>query len=168
MKKMLIMLAVATIPSAAGCCGLGACPCNPCNWFNRGAYCGPVTPAYAPIVAAPCPTPCGPAVSTVVPQYPVQTAAPFAAAPMAAPAMMGAPMIADPSALSYAMPSQPMYYSEPGCGYVEPGCGYMGNVGYGPSMPMGCESGCCDGNYAGAIMSAPTETTVVDPTPVAE
>ena len=185
MKKFLIMLAVATIPAASGCncCGLGTtlatCPCNPCNWFSRGAYCGPA-PVYAPPptytpVAAPCPTPYGPAVSSVLPQYPMQPTAPLAAAPMAAPfaapGMVGAPMIGDPNALSYAMPTQPMYFAEPGCAYVEPGCGYSDTVGYGPSFPVdmgGCTTGCCEaGSYDGAIMTMPTEQ-YVDPTPTAE
>ena len=160
MKKILVMLAVATIPAAAGCncCGLGACPCNPCNWFNRGAYCGPVTPTYAPVAATACP----PAVPAIMPQYAAPVAAPYAAAPM-----MGAPMIADPSALGYAQ-SQPMYYSEPGCGYVEPGCGYPAAASYGPSMPMGyggCETGCCEsGSYDGTVINTPAEPFVA-PTP---
>src|SRR5688572_19914933 len=154
MKKILIMLAVATIPAIAGgcnCCGLGtglaSCPCNPCNWCSRGAACAPAptycppAPMYTP-VAAPCPTPCGPAVSSVIPQYPVQ-GAPLAAAPYATPGMVGAPMIADPSAMGYAMPTQPMYYSEPGCGYVESGCGYSGSAGYGPSFPVDMGGACC-------------------------
>jgi len=186
MKKILIMLAIATIPAASGCncCGLGttlaSCPCNPCNWFSRGAYCGPTAPAYCPPaptytpVAAPCPTPCGPAVSTVMPQYPVPTAAPlaapYAAAPYAAaPGIVGAPMIADPSAMGYAMPAQPMYYSEPGCGFVESSCGFAGAAAYGPSFPMdmgGCPGGACfqGGSYDGAVMTAPTEQ-YVDPMP---
>ena len=87
-------------------------------------------------------------------------------------------MIADPMA-AYAAQPQPMYYSEPTCGYVEPGCGYMGNmVSYGPSMPVdmggccgdgGCVSGCCgETSYdPGAVISTPTES-FVDPTPAAE
>lgn len=196
MKKILIMLAVATIPAAAGgcnCCGLGtglaSCPCSPCNWFNRGAYCGtapaycPPTPTYTPVVGQ-CPTPCGPAVSAVIPQYPVlgaapvagapYGAAPYGAAPYAATGMVGAPMIADPSAMGYAMPAQPMYYSEPSCGYAaEPGCGYSGTVSYGPSFPVDM-GGCCGdggygdgGSYDGAVMTAPTEQFVT-PEPAAE
>ena len=184
MKKILIMLAVATIPAACGgcnCCGLGtglaSCPCNPCNWFSRGAYCppapayGPPAPTYTP-VAAPVP-PYGPVVSSVLPQYPVPAGAP-SVAPLAtsAPAMMGAPMIADPTAMGYAMPTQPMYYAEPTCGYVEQGCGFPGTVGYGPSFPMdmsGCTSGGCyeGGSYDGAVMTGPTEQ-FVSPEPVAE
>jgi hypothetical protein len=80
-------------------------------------------------------------------------------APLAAPAMVGAPMIADPT--------QQMVYAEPGCAYVEPGCGYMGTVGYGPSMPMsygGCDT--CDGGvYGGEVISAPSEAYSGDPQP---
>lgn len=148
MKKVLIMLAVATIPAAAGCncCGLANCPCNPCNWFNRGAYCGP-TSTYAPLTAAPI---ASPTVTPVLPQYPVAGAAPE---------MMGAPMIAGPSA-------QPMMYAEPGCNYVEPGCAYGGMVGYGPEIPMaepGCEAGIIDG----ASVTTPVEQYVPSgaPTP---
>jgi hypothetical protein len=79
---------------------------------------------------------------------------------MAAPAMVGAPMIADPAA-------QPLVYAEPGCGYVEPGCGYMGTVGYGPMMPMG-DAGCCTSGMEGAVMTTPVEPYVEQPTPVAE
>jgi hypothetical protein len=160
MKKMLIMLAVATLPATAGCnfCGLGTCPCNPCNWCNRGAYCGPT--AYAtPVVAAPaCPPTCTPAVmpQTVPQQYVMPTQAPYATPYTAA------PMMAAPQQMPYA-------YSEPGCGYVaaEPGCGYMGTVGYGPSMPMEM-GGCCDtGAYDAGAMTAPGET-FIDPAPAAE
>jgi hypothetical protein len=170
MKKILIMLAVATIPAIAGgcnCCGLGACPCNPCNWFNRGAYCAP-TPVYAPLTAAPCPPVAAPA---ILPQYAAPAAAPLATAPV-----MGPPMVADPTALSYAQP-QPMYYSDPGCAYVEPGCAYPTAVGYGPAMPMsfggcetgGCETGCCEGgSYGGEVISTPSVETFVEPTPTPE
>ncbi len=174
MKKILIVLAVATIPAIAGgcnCFGLGACPCNPCNWCNRGAYCAP-TPVYAPLTAAPCAPPCGPiAAPAIMPQYAAPGAAPLAAAPM-----MGAPMIADPMQLGYTQ-AQPMYYSDPGCGYVEPGCAYPTAVGYGPTMPMGyggCDTGCCGtggygtGSYGGEVMSTPTVEPFVEPQPVAE
>jgi hypothetical protein len=80
------------------------------------------------------------------------------AAPLAAPAMVGAPMIADPA--------QQLVYAEPGCGYVEPGCGYMGTVGYGPTMPMGyagCET-CEGGVYSGEVITAPSEA-YSDPQP---
>ena len=178
MKNVLIMLAVATIPVAAGgcnCCGLGnlgSCPCNPCNWLNRGAYCGPTTPTYAaPVVSSPCPPAVTPAsvmpqmmpqmMPQVMPQqYVMPSAAPYTAAPYSAAPMMAAPAQAAPYA----------YYAEPGCGYVEPGCGYMGNVGYGPTMPMemGGMSGCCEaGSYdGGGMIGAPTEA--FDPQPAGE
>jgi hypothetical protein len=87
---------------------------------------------------------------------------------MAAPAMVGAPMIAQPA-------PQQMVFAEPGCAYVEPGCGYsgysgyMGTAGYGPSMPMGygsCEM-CEGGVYSGEVVTTPTES-YVDPQPAAE
>lgn len=148
MKNVLIMLAVATIPAAAGCncCGLANCPCNPCNWFNRGAYCGP-TSTYAPLTAAPL---AATAVPSVQPLYPV-AGAPMASAPYASPEMMGAPMIAGPSA-------QPMMYAEPGCNYVEPGCAYGGMAGYGPEIPM-AEPSCCEN---GAMIDGATVTTPVE------
>jgi hypothetical protein len=110
-----------------------------------------------------------------MPQYATPGAAPLATAPV-----MGAPMIADPSALGYTQ-AQPMYYSEPGCAYVEPGCAYPTAVGYGPAMPMsygGCATGCCDtgcsdsgccgtGSYDGTVITAPTES-FVEPTPTPE
>jgi hypothetical protein len=171
MKNLLIMLAVTMIPAAAGCncCGLGSglgtCPCNPCNWFNRGAYCGPATyaaPIAAPVAAPVCPPAMTPAIAPqVVPQqYVMPTQAPVM--PYAAP-MMAAPSQAAPYA-----------YMEPGCAYVEPGCGYMGNVGYGgygPVMPMemsGTSSDCCDtGSYdPGAMMTPVTPMEqVIDPQP---
>ena len=159
MKNVLIMLAVATCPVVAGgcnCCGLGACPCNPLNWFNRGAYCGPTTPTYAPLVSGPVTAP------AIMPQYATPFAAPLASAPM------GAPMIADPSMLGYVQPQA--MGAEPGCAYVEPGCGYMGaTVGYGPAMPMGyggMDASCCEtGMYDGAVISEPSQPYTPEPTP---
>ena len=165
MKRMLIMLAVATLPATAGCncCGLGACPCNPCNWFNRGAYCGP-TPTYAtPVVAPTCPPTVTPTVmQQTVPQQYVMPSTPPYATPYAAAPMMAAP----------AQQQMPFYYSEPGCGYAatEASCGYMptiGTVGYGPGIPMEM-GGCCEvGAYDAGATSAPGET-FIDPTPAAE
>jgi hypothetical protein len=176
MQKLLIMLAVATIPAAAGgcnCCGIGACPCNPCNWFNRGAYCGPTATYAAPMAAPVCPPVaapyCPPMTQAVAPaimpqampqQYVMPTQAPYAAP--------YGPMMAAPAQAA------PYAYMEPGCGYVEPGCGYMGQVGYGPAMPMemsGCSS-CDTGGYdpgAGAMMTPVTPTEqFIDPQPAAE
>ena len=170
MKNLMIMLAVATIPAMAGCncCGVGACPCNPCSWFNRGAYCGPTTPTYAtPVVAAPtCPPTITPAMvpQTVPQQYVMPSQAPYATPYTAAPTM-AAPMMAAPSQ----MPQMPYaYYSDPSCGYVaEPSCGYMGTVGYGPSMPMEMGNCCGVGGYDAGAMGVPNET-FIDPTPAAE
>ena len=58
MKKLLILLAVATLPAARGCCCRRLCPFCPCNWFNRTAVCAPAAPTY-------CPPPC--AAPTYVP-----------------------------------------------------------------------------------------------------
>jgi hypothetical protein len=81
---------------------------------------------------------------------------------MAAPAMVGAPMIADPTT------AQPLVYAEPGCGYVEPGCAYMGTVGYGPMLPMG-DAGCCDaGVVDGAMVTTPEAYSGTDPQPLGE
>ena len=164
MKNMLIMLAVATFPAAAGCnsCGLGSCPCNPCNWCNRGAYCGPTTYA-TPVVAPTCPPTYTPAVmQQAVPQQYVMPSQ----APMATP-YSAAPIMVDPT-----QQQMPYAYSDPGCGYVaaEPTCGYMGAVGYGPGMPMEMGGSCpCDvGAYDAGAMGAPSGETFIDPTPAAE
>jgi hypothetical protein len=160
MKKMLILLAVATIPSAGGCCCARLCPCL--NWCNRGAYCAPAPTYAAPLVTSPCPpTACPPtiapaAVPAVMPQ---QFAMPSAVPAMAAP-WPGAVM----------SQTQPMYYAEPGCAYVEPGCGapYMGNVGYG-GMPVDygmTTGGCCGAD--GGMVTTPTPEAIVDPVPTAE
>jgi hypothetical protein len=166
MKNVMVMLAVAMIPATAGCncCGLGACPCNPCNWFNRGAYCGPTTYA-TPVVAAPtCPPTVSPAVlpPTMPQQYVMPNVAPYATPYSAAPAM------AAPAQMPYA-------YTEPGCAYAaEPSCGYMGMVGYGRSMPMEMGGvpmqmgGCCEmGSYDAGAVGTPTESFVT-PEPAAE
>ncbi len=54
MKKLLILLAVATLPAASGCACARLCPCCPCNWFNRPAtYCAPACPpTYAAAVGS--------------------------------------------------------------------------------------------------------------------
>ena len=174
MKKILALLAVATIPATlSGCAACwptaGLCPCCPCNCFNRPAPCPPA-PAYcppAPMYAAPlaanaCPPPCAPMASQMMPQYVMPTSAPYGMPYGAAPGCNTCQQMAP-----QAMYAQPAYYTEQGCGYVEPGCGepYMGNVSYGPSMPFeggGCESGCCgDG---GAPLSAPMPQAIA-PTP---
>lgn len=170
MKKMLALLAVATIPtmfggcaaccptSTSGCC-LTNCLC-PCNWFNRPATACPPAPVMAPAVCPPaptyaaplaataCPPPCPPVATQMMPQYVMPTTAAACNTCQATPQMMMA---------------QPAYYGEPGCAYIEPGCGgpFMGTVGYGPSMPFewgGCESGCCGdaGVMSGSIPAAPT------------
>jgi hypothetical protein len=177
MKKMLFVMAVATLPAIAGgcnCCGLANC--CPCNWFNRGAYCGTPTPTYlpySPVAASPCaPVAASPYVPAVMPQYATPFASPLAATPaMNAPMMtspaMGAPMIADPSMLGYMQQAQPMAYADPNCGYVEPGCGYPNMVGYGPAMPMSY-GGCCEGgsagSYSGGTVNGPSES-FIEPTP---
>jgi hypothetical protein len=172
MKKMLALLAVATIPAMFGGCaacwptGGGLCPCCPCNCFNRPAPCPPApvccppAPTYAAPLAAtacppPCPPPCPPVASQVMPQYVMPSPASFAAA---APCnACQAPMMAP-----QAMYAQPAYYAEPGCAYIEPGCGgpFMGAVSYGPSMP--CECGTCEGGCCGdsAPLSAPVPQAV--------
>lgn len=187
MKKILILLFVATLPLASGCCCARLCPFCPCNWFNRGAYCPPATYA-APLAASPC----GP---TYVPSpyaaSPCSTCGPTS--PLAATVM---PQYFAPQAASMMTQSQPMYYQqpasaccptsaccapEPSCGYAaEPGCGgpYMGNVSYGPMMDCGPCNSCdncssyggggssnCDG---GMPVTAPTPEKFVDPAPATE
>ena len=39
MKKLLVLLAVAMLPAASGCCCARLCPFCPCNWFNRAPVC---------------------------------------------------------------------------------------------------------------------------------
>jgi hypothetical protein len=163
MKKMMIMLAVATLPATAGCncCGVGACPCNPCNWFNRGAYCGPTTYAAPTCPPTTCPPTFTPAVmqQAVPQQYVMPSTAPYATPYTAAP-MMTAP----------AQMQMPYAYSDPGCGYMaaEASCGYMGAVGYGPSIPMEMGAPCCETGAYDAGAAPATGETFIDPTPQAE
>jgi hypothetical protein len=190
MKKILTLLAVATIPATLGgcaaCCPTGLCPCCPCNWFNRTPAACPPTYA-APLVAAPaaCPPTYAPGVA---PQYVTPLAAPYAAAPCA-PAcatwnpcqgvVMSQPTMAQQAvpygppqqAMGQPMmhPAQPAYYAEPGCGYVESSCGgpMTGMVSYGPEMPVEygpCDSGCCDPGVA----NPPVPEPYIDPRPMAE
>jgi len=180
MKKILALLAVATIPATFGgcaaCCpSLSVCPCCPCNWFNRPAACPPApvccppAPMYAaPLAATACPPPCAPVcqpmASQMMPQYVMPTSAPYAAPYGGAPGCNTCQQMAAPQA----MYAQPAYYAEPGCGYAEPGCGapYMGEVSYGPSMPCECSScgsGCC-GDAGG--MTPPPAEGFVQPVPV--
>lgn len=185
MKKMLILLAVATIPATlsgcAACCPTaGLCPCCPCNWFAPEPACPPAPLYAAPLVANPCaPPPCGPAaVPQMMPQYVSPTMAPFAAAPspcstcgpqgMVMPQPQMQPMFAPPQQFSQA---DPTYYAEPscGCGYAESGCGMPSMMGYGgmPVMAYGpfdcgaCSGGCCDGGALGA----PSPEGYVTPAP---
>ena len=63
MKKVMILLTVAAIYTASGCCGTGGrlCPCCPCNWFARPATACPPAPMYAaPLVSNPCAPACAP------------------------------------------------------------------------------------------------------------
>ena len=61
MKRLLVLLAVATLPAASGCCCARLCPFCPCNWFSRGPVCAPYA---APVACAPAatyvPSPCAP------------------------------------------------------------------------------------------------------------
>src|SRR5215212_334297 len=128
MKKLLILLAVAALPSASGCACARLCPCCPCNWFNRPAtYCAPACP---PTYAAPLATTCAPACA---PYAPVATAAPF----MPAMAQQFAPQCATCQNQPVMAQAQPMYYQAPmqtqminpcGACYAEPGCAYAGEA----------------------------------------
>jgi hypothetical protein len=132
MKKLLTLLAVATIAAnLTGCCCLRLCP-----WLDRGDYCGPAAPTFAPLAAA-----------VPAPQY--QYAAPLAAQSPCCTTW-------DPcrgTAVSYG-------YSDPGCCYAEPACGQpsmggMGYMGYGPIMSGDCTT--CAPGVGG---------TVIGPSPV--
>jgi hypothetical protein len=163
MKRVLILLAVATITAeSVGCCCLGTgrgCNCCPVRrWFYQGDYCGtPCCPA--PVAAAPCcpapvaaaPAPCCPA--------PVAAQAPCCPAPQyqyAAP--QPAPMMACPTcnqAPNYAMTNA----MEPNCAYPklvydsgwmmdETGCSYSG---------MGGEDGMILQSPGDAVYPGPAE-----------
>jgi hypothetical protein len=131
MKKLLILLAVATLPFASGCACARLCPCCPCNWFNRPAtYCAPACP---PTYAAPLAATCAP----YSPCAPVATAAPYMPA-MAQPFM---PQCATCPNAPVMAQAQPMYYQAPmanpcGACYAEPGCAYAG--GYAGEVGCGC------------------------------
>ena len=196
MKKVMILLAVATLSVAPGCCATRLCPCCPCNWFARpAATCCPPAPMYAAPVAATCaptymPSPCAPACPS--PCSAVGTVSPMAGPMQFMGAPQGMPMVTQ---------GQPMYYQSPmpqtccgsaepncscmpscGCG-AEAGCGgpFMGNVGYGPSMDCG-GCGSCNGGYGsfgggggcsgcdggGAPTAAPPAPEKFDPVPAAE
>jgi hypothetical protein len=174
MKKLLILLAVATLPFASGCACARLCPCCPCNWFNRPAvYAAPACPpTYAAPLAATCPPPCAPCA-------PVATAAPYMPA-MAQPFMPQYAAAPNPMMTQ----AQPMYYQapmanpcgacyvEPGCGYAEASCGGPAMVGYGGDCgPCGscgpcdaCGSGGCSG-AAGSPTPAGAPDRFVDPAP---
>ncbi len=148
MKKLLILLAVAAIPAASGCCATRLCPCCPCNWFSRPTTVTAVPacpPTYMAPMAQACPSsPCAP-----MSQFaPVSTAAPMM------PAMMQ-PMSACATCPSTPVitQAQPMYFQAPmqaamptaACCAPEPGCAYMGEAGcgYGPAM-VGYGGDCCN------------------------
>jgi hypothetical protein len=163
MKKLMILLAVAALPSASGCCCARLCPFCPCNWFNRPAtYCAPACPA--PTYAAPLAATCAPACAPYSPCAPVATASPFMPAMAQAFAPQCATCQAQPM-MTQAQPmmtqAQPMYYQAPmpnACGmqnpcgacYGEPGCSYGGEAGCGcggPSMSgFSGDCGSCEGS----------------------
>lgn len=169
MKKMLTLLAVATIPAMLGgcaaCCPTGLCPCCPCNWFNRPAPCPPAPVYAAPLAANPCAP--YPYAAAGMPQYVTPTAAPFTAAPTFVQPQQAA--CCPPQQPMYYQQAQPAYYAEPGCGYVESSCGgaYPGMVSYGPEMPVEYGpggSGCCDGGAVGP----PAPEAYIEPRPAGE
>jgi hypothetical protein len=187
MKKLLILLAVAALPSASGCCVGRLCPCCPCNWFNRPTtYCAPACPpTYAAPLAATCAPPCAP----YSPCAPVATAAPY----MPAMAQQFAPQCATCATQPVMTQAQPMYYQAPmpmnaGCNtcgacYAEPSCAYSGDggpamAGYGGDCGScgscgscescsSCGSGGCSSCNSGAPGGAitPTPTGAPDPGP---
>jgi hypothetical protein len=193
MKKILALLAVTVIAAnLTGCCCQRLCPICPCNWFNRGAYCG--TPAYAaPLVAQPC---CPPTYGqAMVPQImPQQT---YAAAPLAAiapnpgccatwdpcrgttitcPQQPCAPPCPQPCAQAAApccpppcCPCPPVeccYPCDPCCCPCECSCDNgcsCGSSSYGGSGDCGC-----GGSSQGVMMGSPMTGGSTDPIPMAE
>jgi hypothetical protein len=179
MKKLLILLAVATLPAASGCACARLCPCCPCNWFARpAAVCAPACPpTYAAPLAAPCApySPCAP-VATAAPYMPAM-AQPFA--PQCA-TCQNQPMMAQPQPMYYQAPmnyQMPMNAGACGTCYAEPGCAYAGEVGCGCSGPAmvgyggdcgSCGScGSCDSCGGGGCSSCGSGgPAVASPTPV--
>lgn len=178
MKKLLILLTVAVLPAASGCCVGRLCPCCPCNWFSRPAtYCAPACPpTYAAPLAATCAPPCAAPYS---PCAPVATAAPYMPA-MAQPFM---PQCATCPNQPMMTQAQPMYYQSPmanpcGACYAEPGCSYAGEAGCGGPAMVGyggdcgscgscdscssCGSGGCSSCTGGAAATAPTPAGAPD------
>ena len=150
MKKLLILLAVAVLPAASGCCATRLCPCCPCNWFSRPTTVTAV-PACPPTYVAPMASPCAPSPCAPMTQFaPVSTSAsimPAMVQPLASSCATcpSAPVITQ---------AQPMYFQAPmqaamptaACCPAEPSCAYMGEVGcgYGGPAMVGYGGDCCN------------------------
>lgn len=185
MKRLMILLAVATLPAAAGCCCTRLCPLCPCNWFNRGA-CAPAPTYAAPLAAVPAtyvPSPCAPAygpaattvaplAATVTPQYIAPPMSPMMSPMMAQSANACCPQAAAPvccpqQAAPVCCPAPaPVCCPQPtSCCMPEPSCAYSGypmEMGYGGSYmgnmsygPM-MESGGCSSCSGDAGIPTPT------------
>jgi hypothetical protein len=177
MRKMLILLAVAMVlANVSGCCCRRLCPL-----LDRGAPCGCCLfpqPAYTPVVAAPCPSPCPPTYAPMVSpqQYVVPTAQTmmpqsYAAAPMAQPCCPQPCAAAcppqpcctkwDPCQCAVVAMPQQNYGAQPACCppaasccppqqviYEEPSCAYIEASCEGPMLGAAAY-GCDDGCQSG-------------------
>jgi hypothetical protein len=154
MKRLLILLAVALLPVASGCCCARLCPCCPCNWFNRCAPACPPTYA-APLAAAPCAPACAPTYAPAAYAAPSPCSACGTVAPMAGP--MGAPMMPQymgPQAMPMMSQAQPMYYQSPMptcCAAPEASCACAPPCGACAPPCGGCNT-CGGGGYGGGYM----------------
>lgn len=182
MKKILILLAVAMLPAASGCCCTRLCPFCPCNWFARTApapVCAPAPTYVAPMATTCPPSPCAPAAVA-----PMAATMPQFMAPPTTPVITQAqPTFSQP--MYYQQPAMtPAYYAEPSCSYAsEPSCGGPSMVSYAPMSDCGtcgscsscgtcgscttCNSGCSDGG-ATTSTSTPTPEKFVEPAPAAD
>jgi hypothetical protein len=182
MKKILTLMAVATIPAMLGGCAAccpptGLCSWCPCNCFQRQPDPCPPAPVYAAPLATACPptTCCPPA---AMPQYAAPMAAPFTAAPTYVQPQMATccpqqPMYYQAAPMQYAEPSCGCSYAEQSCGAPFMGMGMgmgMGMVSYGPEIPVEygpSMSGCCEPGMA-PPMTPPAPEAYVEPRPAAE
>lgn len=171
MRRILILLAVATITAnAAGCCCTRCCPLGGCcpwrNWFYQADYCDPCAPRTAgPVVAAPLAAAVPqPRPYLAAPQQQYQYVAPAPAPMMACPTCPtgNCPTGNCPTCPSGNCPSYGMAYAEPSCS--SPYVPYMGQGIYDASWVN--ESSCCYsgmGMEGGVIMPSPDEVVYPGP-----
>jgi len=134
MKRVLILLAVATIMAqSAGCCCRGTRCCPWRSWFYQGDYCGPTAAAPCcptPVAAAPCCPAPGPQYQYAAPQPAPMMAYPANAAPNYGMTYAMEPNCASPKVVYDAG----WMMQESSCGCSSMGGGYSG-------MDMGAEQG---------------------------